>query len=270
MIEEWKEIEGFSEYLISSFGNIKRKDGRTQRVTISKRNGSSSVCLKRDCDKKAITFQISKLVAIAFVQNPNNYHLVFHIDKNVSNDYYRNLIWKTNKNRYLKMDNYYVGYDINEKEFYFDLCDYEIVKQYQWYIKSDGYVFCSKTKTHKAIYLHQLIMNNIKIIDHINRKRNDNRRENLRETTIQQNNYNQSIGKGNTSGFLGVTKETRNTKKSGTVERWRTQIRHKGKHISKTFRNKEDAIKYRLELELKYYGKEYSPNRNLFEKYGIK
>ena len=78
MIEEWKEIGGFSEYLISSFGNIKRKDGKIKSITISKRNGSGSVRLKRDCDKKNITFQISKLVAIAFVENPSNYHLVFH------------------------------------------------------------------------------------------------------------------------------------------------------------------------------------------------
>ena len=269
MIEEWKEVKDFPEYLISNFGNITRKDGKEQKITIAK-NNSKSVNLKNNKLNKRCTVQIAKLVAIMFVDNPNNCNLVFHIDKDVTNNNYTNLIWKTDKNRYIRMDNYYIGYDINEKEFYFDLDDYEKINKYQWYVKEDGYAFCSKTKTHNAIYQHQLIMNNIKVIDHKNRKRNDNRKENLRESTIKQNNYNQSIGKGNTSGFLGVTKEIRNTKKNGIVEYWRAQLRYSGKHISKMFRNKEDAIKYRLQLELKYYGEEYSPNRNLFEEYNIK
>lgn len=267
MVEVWKEIEGYSEYLISNYGNILRKDGKYKKITISK-NNSKSVRIKRDLDGKNCTMQIAKLVAIMFVENPNNYNLVFHIDKNLSNNHYKNLTWKTDKNRYIKMNDYYIGYDINDNEFYFDIEDYELINKYQWYIKSDGYVFCSSTKQHKAIYMHQLIMNN-KMIDHANRKRNDNRKENLRLANIKQNNYNQNIGKGNTSGLLGVAKILNKTKNHGISEYWRAQIKYNGKHISKQFKTKEDAIKWRLQKELEYCG-EFAPQRHLFKEYGIK
>lgn len=41
-------------------------------------------------------------------------------------------------------------------------------------------------------------------IDHINGDRSDNRIENLREVTCQENLRNRKIGKGNTSGVMGV------------------------------------------------------------------
>lgn len=267
MEEEWKIIDGFTNYLISNYGNIKQTNGEQRKITIAK-NGSKSITLKKDDSGKWFTFQIAKLVAKSFVENSNNYNLVFHIDNNISNNYYKNLIWKTDKNRYVEMSDYYIGYDINENEFYFDIKDYELMSQYQWYIRQDGYTFSSKTKQHGSIYMHQLIMNS-KIIDHKNRNRNDNRRENLRESTTKQNNYNQSISKGNTSGILGVAKRTQETKKKGVSEYWGAQIRYDGKHITKQFKIKEDAIKWRLEKELEYFG-EFAPQHHLFEQYGIK
>lgn len=43
------------------------------------------------------------------------------------------------------------------------------------------------------------------VLDHINRNRLDNRIENLRVSTNSKNSQNMSIGKNNTSGYLGVT-----------------------------------------------------------------
>ena len=43
------------------------------------------------------------------------------------------------------------------------------------------------------------------LLDHINRKRDDDRIENIREATSAQNCYNSSLYKSNTSGFVGVS-----------------------------------------------------------------
>lgn len=62
-------------------------------------------------------------------------------------------------------------------------------------------------------------------VDHINRKRSDNRWDNLREVSRQCNARNSSIGKNNTSGVIGVVYR-KDTKK------WHAQININGKHIS--------------------------------------
>ena len=115
--------------------------------------------------------------------------------------------------------------------------------------------------------MHQLITDN-KITDHRNRKRNDNRKENLRLANINQNNYNQGISKSNTSGVTGVYICSRKPKNHGTSEYWRAQIRYYGKHISKQFKTKEDAIKWDYK-RTRMLG-EFAPKNHLFEEYGIK
>jgi hypothetical protein len=99
--------------------------------------------------------------------------------------------------------------------------------------------------------------------DHINRNGLDNRKNNLRVCTHQENTTNRSLMSKNTSGFVGVSwcKATNN---------WRAQIMvdYKGIHLG-CFDSKEDAIKARLNAELKYYGPKFAPQRHLFEIYGI-
>jgi len=62
----------------------------------------------------------------------------------------------------------------------------------------------------KVYYVHRVIWlmmtgNFPNEIDHINGIRSDNRWENLREVTHQENAKNTGIGRNNTSGFLGVS-----------------------------------------------------------------
>jgi hypothetical protein len=52
-------------------------------------------------------------------------------------------------------------------------------------------------------------------IDHINRLRNDNRFNNLRDVTQTQNNYNTGLYKNNTSGFKGVQKTKKGEYRAG-------------------------------------------------------
>lgn len=100
------------------------------------------------------------------------------------------------------------------------------------------------------------------VVDHINKNTFDNRFSNLRITDNTNNVRNSSIGKNNTSGIVGVSyRKDRN--------KWRAFIMVDKKQISLgLYENIDQAIKARLEGELKYFG-EYAPQLELFEKYGV-
>lgn len=86
--------------------------------------------------------------------------------------------------------------------------DYEKVSQYKWHKTLDGYVVTTLDK--KAIRMHHFILgkppDRMHVIDHINRIRTDNRRENLRLATVQLNSHNRVLPKAetNTSKYVGV------------------------------------------------------------------
>ena len=76
----------------------------------------------------------------------------------------------------------------------------------------------------------------------------DNRRENLRICTQQQNTYNSKIRKNNTSGIIGIYWHKIN-------KNWISYITINYKHINLgSFTDKEDAIKARKDAEIKYFG----------------
>ena len=84
-------------------------------------------------------------------------------------------------------------------------------------------------------------------IDHINRKRADNRWVNLREATRQENLKNKEQYTNNTSGFAGVS--WRND-----CKKWWARIGIGGKRISLgCFEQKEDAVVARLDAEAVFY-----------------
>lgn len=164
----------------------------------------------------------------------------------------------SNKRKYNKYDvesyDYGIGWTNNGLEFYFDLEDYELIKQYCWHEHTDGYLrtcisyyIDENNKRHnKYIMMHQLIMNT-KGVDHIDGNPKNNRRSNLRETTHNENMKNMKLPKDNTSGHKGVYLTRYNT--------WNARIHYnKMTYNLGTFINYEDAVKVREEAERKYYG----------------
>ena len=106
--EIWKPIKGYDiEYLISNYGNIispehKIIDKRGIEQKFKKRiikpvlhsTGYYVVTFRKQ--GKKITIRIHRLVAELFVENPNNYNIVDHIDGNKTNNKATNLRWVTN------------------------------------------------------------------------------------------------------------------------------------------------------------------------------
>lgn len=132
-----------------------------------------------------------------------------------------------------------------------DLEYIELVKNYKWSL-DHGYVTNKKNK----IRLHRLIMDAPEdmVVDHINHNKLDNRYDNLRICTSQENSYNQSVRCNNTSGVTGVGWHKGKNK-------WiaRIQINGKLKQLG-CYNTKEEAIEARRQAEIDYYG-EFTPTR---------
>jgi hypothetical protein len=174
---------------------------------------------------------------------------------------------KRKYNKYNLNKEYGIGYTSNtDKEFLFDLEDYDKIKEYYWFEEANGYIISPRRDNYKIkIRLHRLIMNmqNLKLeVDHINRNKLDNRKENLRICTHSENSYNKNITENNNSGFIGVYWSKKD-------KSWYSQISYNKKHIHLGYtKTKEQAIINRLQAELKYFG-EFAPQKELFKEYGI-
>ena len=107
--EVWKDVEGFKGYYqVSNLGRVKS----IERTTVFERNGSlierrvppailkpgestgyQIVSLYKN--KKRKLKYVQRLVAKAFVPNPNNYPMINHKDENKKNNHVTNLEWCT-------------------------------------------------------------------------------------------------------------------------------------------------------------------------------
>lgn len=159
---------------------------------------------------------------------------------------------------------YYVGWTTNtNNEFYFDIQDYDIVKQYCWFENNNkGYIslMAWNIGVGGVITMAQLLLG--RYYDHIDRNTLNNRRNNLRKSTVAQNSANRSLMKNNSSGVMGVHFDSNSLQWIACI-----QVEHKYITLGR-FSNKNDAIKARLLGEQKYF-KEFAPQQHLYEQYGI-
>lgn len=145
-----------------------------------------------------------------------------------------------NKNIYDLSNKYGIGYTHNKEPFYFDLEDYNLIKNYNWTKNNRGYIVNGKTLMHRLIMNPPLSM----IVDHINRNKIDNRKENLRVCNYNINNRNKRKLDSNTSGTIGVTYDI-------SRDKWMAHIRVDSKFINLgRFDNIDDAIYTRKKAEI--------------------
>lgn len=90
---KWVEIEGYEGiYQISSRGEIYNMREFKGVSTFMKKDGYECVALT-DNQGKVKQHRVHRLVAIAFIPNPDNKNVVRHIDGNKTNNNVTNLTW---------------------------------------------------------------------------------------------------------------------------------------------------------------------------------
>lgn len=151
-------------------------------------------------------------------------------------------------NKYKKQNGYYIGYTNKGEKFYIDEIDYELVKDYKWFIDNNGYVVAHQDNN-SFLYMHRLIMgmnkDNQLEVDHIrgDKTTNDNRRINLRITTHSENQMNRKKQSNNTSGVTGVWYNKSRC-------RWMAEIVAKGKKYNLgQYKTLDEAAAVRREAE---------------------
>jgi hypothetical protein len=93
-MEEWKSIEEFPNYEVSSSGNVKNIiTGKVLKNSV--KSGYYHVSLTNEKYKK--TLLVHRLVALAFIENPENKTDVNHKDKNKLNICVSNLEWMSRR-----------------------------------------------------------------------------------------------------------------------------------------------------------------------------
>jgi len=92
--EEWRQIANYDNYEVSSFGKVRNKNtGRILKVYLSE-GGYENVGLFSN-KKMRKTPPVHRLVALSFLENPENKPHVNHKDKNRCNNHLDNLEWCT-------------------------------------------------------------------------------------------------------------------------------------------------------------------------------
>ena len=133
--------------------------------------------------------------------------------------------------------------------------DFELVSGFRWHINSRGYARTQKRVGKKMIHtkLHKLIAQAKpgEYVDHINRIKTDNRRENLRIVTPLINCLNRSPRKNKASKFKGVFKQK---------NKWQVYVN--SKYIGIFATEEEAAMAYDNNV-VKVYGEYATTNKGM-------
>ena len=129
------------------------------------------------------------------------------------------------------------------KETLVDDEDYPYLNEHKWYalrVKNRDEFYAVRngpidsSGKNKKIYMHREITNapKEKPVDHINRNPLDNRKENLRVCTHQENQMNRGKSKDNKSGYKGVSYHKKAKHMHNELSKpWNASIRFNGKSI---------------------------------------
>lgn len=92
--EQWRSIKEFDNYLVSNKGRI--MNGKTGKILKPADNGHGYEIVDLYQNGKRKKLRVHRLVAQAFIDNPNNLETINHIDENKHNNCVENLEWMSN------------------------------------------------------------------------------------------------------------------------------------------------------------------------------
>lgn len=139
------------------------------------------------------------------------------------------------------------------RKIWIDEEDFDAVSRYSWCYSKTGYPV-AKIESGKVVKLSRFLMNppDGTLVDHIDGSKANNRRNNLRLCTSEENSRNTGLARNNTTGVTGV-----NIRPSG---RYFASITVNRKCICLgTFDTIEEASEARREAEIKYFG-DFAPS----------
>ena len=101
IIEEWKPVVGYEGlYEVSNLGRVKslgNEYSRKEKILKQRKDKYGYLIINIYKEGKIKTCKVHRLVANAFLENPNNYPCVNHIDENPLNNQVDNLEWCTHQ-----------------------------------------------------------------------------------------------------------------------------------------------------------------------------
>jgi hypothetical protein len=124
-----KDYEGI--YEVSDFGNVRTK--KTGYITKGSKTKKGYLKVGLYKDKKRKLFYVHRLVALNFLENPENKPEVDHIDRNKQNNRIENLKWATNSENQIN-----TGLNITNTSGVKGVCFHKSKNKYQAYIYKNG------------------------------------------------------------------------------------------------------------------------------------
>lgn len=164
-------------------------------------------------------------------------------------------------NKYDLTGEYGIGYTSNTNApFYFDIEDYELIKEYCWREETKGYIRTSVIVNDEevSLCLHRLVMNAQpdELVDHVKHRKYDNRKSQLRIVNNSQNTMNSKPNSRNTSGVPGVCRRK-------DTQKWVARITINGDRLYLgTFLSFDEAVIARKNAEKIYFG-DYSYDNSM-------
>lgn len=99
-MENWKDIEGYPNYQVSNLGRVKslgNNKTRKEKILKSGKNNKGYLKVILYKEGKIKNYRVHRLVAQAFLDNPNNLSEVNHKDEDKTNNRVENLEWCTHQ-----------------------------------------------------------------------------------------------------------------------------------------------------------------------------
>lgn len=118
MSEEWKVIDEFPNYSICNDGRVRNdKTGRIRKHTLTS-HGYMIISFKKE-DGSTKQIFVHRLMAMAFIPNPENKPFIDHINRDKSDNRLENLRWVTTSENQYNID-VHERNKLQEKNIFFD------------------------------------------------------------------------------------------------------------------------------------------------------